>query len=49
MGKNNTRKWLKSHHDSNGRDKLRYSTYFNSSRNILGLGAGATGFWRIAS
>ncbi len=41
---NSTRKWLKSHHDSNGRDKFRYSTYFNSLRNVLGLGAGATGF-----
>jgi len=31
-------------HFSNGRDKFRYSTYFNSLGNILGLGAGATGF-----
>ncbi|RCV63063.1 oxygen-independent coproporphyrinogen-3 oxidase [Methanophagales archaeon] len=31
-------------HFSNGRDKFRYSTYFNSLGNILGFGAGATGF-----
>ncbi len=31
-------------HFSNGRDKFRYSTYFNSLGNVLGLGAGATGF-----
>jgi oxygen-independent coproporphyrinogen-3 oxidase len=31
-------------HFSNGRDKFRYSTYFNNLGNILGLGAGATGF-----
>jgi coproporphyrinogen III oxidase-like Fe-S oxidoreductase len=31
-------------HFSNGRDKFRYSTYFNSLENVLGLGAGATGF-----
>jgi coproporphyrinogen III oxidase-like Fe-S oxidoreductase len=44
MANNNMRKWLKSHHDSNGRDKFRYSTYFNRLGNVLGLGAGATGF-----
>ncbi len=31
-------------HFSNGRDEFRYSTYFNSLGNVLGLGAGATGF-----
>ncbi|KAF5432560.1 oxygen-independent coproporphyrinogen-3 oxidase [Candidatus Methanophagaceae archaeon] len=31
-------------HFSNGRDKFRYSTYFNRLDNVLGLGAGATGF-----
>ncbi len=31
-------------HFSNGRDKFRYSSYFNSLGNVLGLGAGATGF-----
>nr|QNO56828.1 hypothetical protein IPLBMFHP_00014 [Methanosarcinales archaeon ANME-1 ERB7] len=31
-------------HFSNGRDKFRYSTYFNRLGNVLGLGAGATGF-----
>ena len=31
-------------HFTNGRDKFRYSTYFNSLGNVLGLGAGATGF-----
>ncbi len=31
-------------HFSYGRDKFRYSTYFNSLGNVLGLGAGATGF-----
>ena len=31
-------------HFSNGQDKFRYSTYFNSLGNVLGLGAGATGF-----
>ena len=44
MTNNSTWKWLKSHHDSNGRDKFRYSTYFNSLRNFLGLDAVATGF-----
>ncbi|MEA1998967.1 MAG: hypothetical protein U9N61_06555 [Euryarchaeota archaeon] len=44
MTNNSTWKWLKSHHDSNERDKFRYSTYFNSLRNVLGLGAVATGF-----
>jgi hypothetical protein len=45
MTNNSTRKWLESHHDSNGRGEFRYSTYLNSLRNILGLGAGATGFF----
>jgi len=31
-------------HFSNGRDKFRYSTYFNRLDNVLGLGAGSTGF-----
>ena len=31
-------------HFTNGRDKFRYSTYFNNLGNVLGLGAGATGF-----
>jgi len=31
-------------HFSNGRDKFLYSTYFNRLGNVLGLGAGATGF-----
>ena len=35
---------LNINHFSNGRDKFRYSTYFNSLGNVLGLGAGATGF-----
>ncbi|NQE44805.1 oxygen-independent coproporphyrinogen III oxidase [ANME-1 cluster archaeon GoMg2] len=32
-------------HFSNGRDKFRYSTYFNRLDNVLGLGAGSTGFF----
>ncbi len=35
---------LNINHFSNGRDKFRYSTYFNRLGNVLGLGAGATGF-----
>ncbi|MCK4475184.1 MAG: coproporphyrinogen III oxidase family protein [Methanophagales archaeon] len=31
-------------HFSSGRDKFRYSTYFNRLGNVLGLGAGAMGF-----
>ena len=31
-------------HFSNGRDKFLYSTYFNSLKPVLGLGAGAMGF-----
>ncbi len=35
---------LNINHFTNGRDKFRYSTYFNRLANVLGLGAGATGF-----
>ncbi len=37
-------KHLNINHFSNGRDEFRYSTYFNSLGNVLGLGAGAMGF-----
>jgi len=35
---------LNINHFTNGRDKFQYSTYFNRLGNVLGLGAGATGF-----
>ncbi|RJS70189.1 coproporphyrinogen III oxidase family protein [Methanophagales archaeon] len=35
---------LNINHFTNGRDKFQYSTYFNRLANVLGLGAGATGF-----